>query len=169
MPSLWGSKKDDDPDSEAGAAAPRNGEQSLSNERTPLLPPPASTGREGFLSPDDPAVCFLSRHSPLLKEAFVAKTNRLTNPQGISVQPVERAFLALLHRPLCGNHLSLVGTAVGIYFRQPTWNARARFWVFRLLVHYFDFGSSTRRATILLNSLQSGTGNMSCHRRYFVD
>ena len=65
MPSLWGSKKDDDPDSDAGTAATNNGEPSAfqprpsedANERTRLLPPPAATGREGFLSPDDPAVC----------------------------------------------------------------------------------------------------------------
>lgn len=63
MPSLWGSKKDDDPDSET--AATNDGEPSAfqprpsedANERTRLLPPPAATGREGFLSPDDPAVC----------------------------------------------------------------------------------------------------------------
>lgn len=59
MVSLWANKKDDDPDSRRGVAADEEeGSQSRisdSNERTRLLPPP-STGRDGFLDPDDPAV-----------------------------------------------------------------------------------------------------------------
>jgi len=62
MVSLWGSKKDDDPE----GAAPQNGESSEhfvqpriseANERTRLLPPPS---QEGYLSPDDPAVSIQS-------------------------------------------------------------------------------------------------------------
>jgi hypothetical protein len=60
MVSLWGNKKDDDPESrrvlatdEEDPAQPRISE---SNERTRLLPPPTAGGREGFLDPDDPAV-----------------------------------------------------------------------------------------------------------------
>ena len=60
MVSLWGSKKDDDPD----AAPSGNGESSdrvahqqprhsEADERTRLIPP----SHEGYLSPDDPAVC----------------------------------------------------------------------------------------------------------------
>ena len=60
MVSLWGSKKDDDP--EDTSARPQNGEQSHAaeprhseaNERTRLLQPPPQS--QGYLSPDDPAV-----------------------------------------------------------------------------------------------------------------
>jgi len=55
---LWGNKKDDD-DEQADEATPTNGErqprQAEVDERSRLLPPPA-TGREGYLDPDDPAV-----------------------------------------------------------------------------------------------------------------
>lgn len=58
MVSLWGSKKNDDPnpplehdDDEAG-----DSRLSQADERTRLLPPPAQGGRDGYLSPDDPAV-----------------------------------------------------------------------------------------------------------------
>ena len=63
MVSLWGSKKDDDPE----PAGTQNGESSdriitnqpprlsEADERTRLLPPPT---REGYLSPDDPAVSY---------------------------------------------------------------------------------------------------------------
>jgi len=59
MVSLWGNKKDDDPESRQFVS---NGESSAepriseANERTHLLPPSSAAGREGFLSPDDPAV-----------------------------------------------------------------------------------------------------------------
>lgn len=58
MVSLWGSKKDDDPDAVAsgnGESSERIAQPRLSeaDERTRLLPPPS---REGYLSPDDPAV-----------------------------------------------------------------------------------------------------------------
>jgi len=62
MVSLWGSKKDDDSESgralieEEGNDNVAQSRLSESNERTRLLPPPAATGREGFLDPDDPAV-----------------------------------------------------------------------------------------------------------------
>lgn len=60
MVSLWGSKKDDDPEpgvshdgeSSERIAQPRHSE---ADERTRLLPPPR---HEGYLSPDDPAVSF---------------------------------------------------------------------------------------------------------------
>lgn len=61
MVSLWGSKKDDDP--EADAEQSGNGEQTdppaprqsvEANERTRLLPP--QQPHQGYLSPDDPAV-----------------------------------------------------------------------------------------------------------------
>lgn len=58
MVSLWGSKKDDDP--EDTSVRPQHGESSEhaeprtfeANERTRLLPPPS----QGYLSPSDPAV-----------------------------------------------------------------------------------------------------------------
>jgi len=59
MVSLWGNKQDDDPESRQVVS---NGESSdepriyEANERTRLLPPASAGGREGFLSPDDPAV-----------------------------------------------------------------------------------------------------------------
>lgn len=63
---IWGGAKKDDDEPENGN---RTGENSISqpreseaNERTHLLPPPAA-GREGFLSPDDPAVCQLHSKS----------------------------------------------------------------------------------------------------------
>lgn len=68
MVSLWGSKKDnnnqtDDPRYDNGEAvvthndnmsAPAPRQSSEADERTRLLPPPSR--RDGFLSPDDPAV-----------------------------------------------------------------------------------------------------------------
>jgi hypothetical protein len=63
MVSLWGSKKDDDPEP-AGTQNVESSERIITNqpprnseadERTRLLPPPT---REGYLSPDDPAVSF---------------------------------------------------------------------------------------------------------------
>jgi hypothetical protein len=57
MVSLWGSKKDNDNAADEsridvpGEAPPRHSE---ADERTRLLPPPSR--RDGFLSPDDPAV-----------------------------------------------------------------------------------------------------------------
>ncbi|KAI9745223.1 MAG: hypothetical protein M1818_001501 [Claussenomyces sp. TS43310] len=61
MVSLWSTKQNDDPSpplhhdpDEAGEAPPRN--STTMDERTRLLPPPSQGGREGFLSPDDPAV-----------------------------------------------------------------------------------------------------------------
>ncbi len=64
MVSLWGSKKDENPEAD-GQNGGQNGESSdpasqprpsEADERTRLLPPP----REGYLSPDDPAVSVLS-------------------------------------------------------------------------------------------------------------
>lgn len=62
MVSLWGSKKDEDPEARRPVSAGQPSEPHLSeaDERTHLLPPPTAGGREGFLSPDDPAV---SHHS----------------------------------------------------------------------------------------------------------
>ena len=66
MVSMWGSKKDDDAEQEPshdgessqhGQQAPRHSEEA--NERTQLLPP----NREGYLSPDDPAVGQAIPHS----------------------------------------------------------------------------------------------------------
>lgn len=65
MVSLWGSKNDGE-DREDGDATPTNGEESRQHshrqsggrdpdERTRLLPP----HNDGFLDPDDPAVCVL--------------------------------------------------------------------------------------------------------------
>lgn len=65
MVSLWGSKKDEDLEARPPVDENGDGESSghvsqarisESNERTRLLPPPTAGGREGFLSPDDPAV-----------------------------------------------------------------------------------------------------------------
>jgi len=61
MVSLWGSKKDDDAEARTTVSNGESSEQprlSEANERTRLLPPPAA-GREGFLSPDDPAVSLI--------------------------------------------------------------------------------------------------------------
>jgi len=79
---IWGgAKKDDDPED---VSIRNNGERSIPNqpreveadERTNLLPPPA-TGREGFLSPDDPAVSQLhpSVTSPSLIKLQVSPYN----------------------------------------------------------------------------------------------
>ncbi len=70
MVSLWGTKNDDDDDrleSQDGETTPTNAGDSRqiprrsggddADERTRLLPP----RREGFLSPDDPAVSVSSR------------------------------------------------------------------------------------------------------------
>lgn len=58
MVSLWGSKKDDDAEAVSSGDPSEQPRLSEANERTRLLPPPAG-GREGFLSPDDPAVSFI--------------------------------------------------------------------------------------------------------------
>ncbi len=61
MVSFWGSKKDDNQDSAAhdseqsdSPPVPRHSE---ADERTRLLPPPATVPPAGYLTPDDPAVC----------------------------------------------------------------------------------------------------------------
>jgi len=63
MVSLWGSKKDDDPEP-AGTQNGGSSDRIIANqpprlseadERTRLLPPPT---HEGYLSPDDPAVSY---------------------------------------------------------------------------------------------------------------
>jgi pimeloyl-ACP methyl ester carboxylesterase len=64
MVSLWGTKKkNNDPEgrttdspAESSISQPRTSE---ADERTRLLPPPATGGRDGYLSPDDPAVSSL--------------------------------------------------------------------------------------------------------------
>lgn len=64
MVSLWGSKKEDDPErrsshngdgeSSRSDERPRHSTSSEADERTRLIPP--SEPHEGYLSPDDPAV-----------------------------------------------------------------------------------------------------------------
>lgn len=54
---IWRGAKDDDPENVSNRNGERSGNDQAgqADERTHLLPPPA-TSREGFLSPDDPAV-----------------------------------------------------------------------------------------------------------------
>ena len=133
MASLWGSKKDDDP--EHSSARPHNGEHSAehaepraseANERTRLLqrPPPS----QGYLSPDDPAVSSSSKfryslHSGRYSTCSALDDSVLTILTGIPVQPLERTVLALLHRTIRHLNLPLVGPAVGLHIHQSTWNA----------------------------------------------
>jgi hypothetical protein len=129
------------------------------DERTRLLPPPP----HGYLSPDDPAASypFLSE---LNRNKFLEKLRNLSSQllrtceslanelKGISVQPLERTILALLHCALHHHKLSLVGAAVGIYLRGLTWIALARFWLLRFLIHDLDVRTSPDRPPILLNT-----------------
>ena len=146
------------------------------DERTRLLPPPS----HGYLSPDDPAASYpflseLNRNKVLEKlrnlssqllRTCEAVANELT---GISVQPLERTILALLHCALHHHKLSLVGAAVGIYLRGLTWIALARFWLLRFLIHDLNFGTSPDRPPILLNTFQGRSGNVLGHRCHIVD
>ena len=163
----WVSKKDENEQRTVDAPA-QNGESSdqahtrnsvEADERTRLLPPPP----HGYLSPDDPAVSYpflseLNRNETLgklgnpssqLLRTCEALANELT---GISVQPLERTILALLHCALHHHKLSLVGAAVGIYLRGLTWIALARFWLLRFLIHDLDVRTSPDRPPILLNT-----------------
>lgn len=168
MVSLWGSKKDDDP--EDTSARPQNGGESSehaeprvseADERTRLLPPPS----QGYLSPDDPAVSSppwrMIQFLPLLLNE--CQRIGLSMWTGISVQPLERTILALLHSPLHLHNFPLVGLAVGICLHQPTWNALSRLWLLRFLIHNLDTWSSSDCPPVLLDAVQGWPDNMSGH------
>ena len=120
MVSLWGSKssnpKDEDgDDTQDDGAGERGGESSRNtsshrqehrqpDERSRLLP-----RNEGYLSPDDPAVC-LSQMNQL--------AGRLTDHTGLSLQPLERSCPQILLRSLLGPHIPLVDSPSRIDLRQ---------------------------------------------------
>ncbi|RDW74068.1 putative mitochondrial integral membrane protein [Coleophoma crateriformis] len=151
---MWGSKKDDSDDpaevrNENGdsgeAAAPRLSE---ADERTHLLPP--APPREGYLSPDDPAVCF----NPS------ATTSKLTCVTGLALQPLERTVPPILHGALCHHNLLMVGPAPGLDLRQPTWDALERFGFLRLLIYDPDPWPTHCGTAVLLDSFQGSANNI---------
>ena len=125
MVSLWSGKKDDgDEEGENGTAAqstshsqiPRQSEDAT--ERTHLLhPPPHAPNRgDGYLDPDDPAVCwtrFAIQHELMLT--------------GLPIQPLVRQSSTVLRGALPHDHVLVVGAALRLHLRQPATDALSRF------------------------------------------
>src|ERR1051326_2317478 len=68
--------------------------------------------------------------------AFYGCLSRLTRHSlpGLSVQPVDRSFDALLHDPVPIHNLCLVGSPTGVDIRLATGNAFSRFRILRLRI-----------------------------------
>jgi hypothetical protein len=130
MGSLWGSKKDgedhEDRDEE-GQEEPRatsshsqpSRRSEDTNERTRLLPRQDQSA--GYLSPDDPAVSFL---------CVCGIYQLLMLSIGVSIQPVERASVAMVRSSIPYDHLPVVGTTLCIPIRQSSEDALKRIRIF---------------------------------------
>ncbi|KFY90535.1 hypothetical protein V500_05152 [Pseudogymnoascus sp. VKM F-4518 (FW-2643)] len=96
------------------------------DEHTRLLPQPSTRdGREGFLSPDDPAV-------------------------SIAIQPLERVVHAILLYFITVYHLPLVGTPPRQYLRESARLALSRLRLLRLILYESIPWKPDRRPPILL-------------------
>lgn len=126
-------------------------------ERTRLLdrprPPPNS---DGYLDPDDPAVC-----SPVFIQSVY-----LTIP-GIAIQPLDGSRYALPDHPLPRHHLLVVGTIAGIHLRLPSWPTHPRIRFLRLCLHMSNPRQSPRRNHLLRYPCQRSAHHNSHHRRTF--
>ena len=159
MKSLWGQKKDDPArleessrghNEDSGNAPVRAYHEPT--ERTRLLPP---ENNQGYLSPDDPAVCSSSHSSCLYRRA---KNDHL----GISVQSMERACFAGTVPASSGSELCVVDVPFSVHLRQPTAPAFAGLRFLRILVYHISHGIFGSRLALLLRAVQAHD-NMGQH------
>ncbi len=158
MVSLWGSKNngngDDQPRSRdvspADGEGSRDGTQRYRDpdERSRLLPPPPR--RDGYLDPDDPAVC-LSYPSYMVDT--VRKADHLN--LGLALQPMERTSAPLLDAILPHHHLHLVVDLTRIYLCISTVHGLSGFWLLQLRIHYPYCSEPSHHRHVLLDSVQS--------------
>ena len=152
MSSLWGSKKDGNDEThqngdqeEAESSRPATGRQPDRrdpDERTRLLPP----RNDGYLDPDDPAVCILRF------EGFLTANRQLI---GISLQLMECQSSSLFLNPPPRHQLPVVGGSTRLNFREPSWIKYSWIWLLRLLIHYRHRSEPTHRNPLLLHTFQS--------------
>lgn len=157
MVSLWGSKNngngDDQPRSRdvspADGEGSRDGSQRYRDpdERSRLLPPPR---RDGYLDPDDPAVC-------LSYLSYIPETVRKADHLnlGLALQPMERTSSPLLDAILPHHHFHLVDYPTRIHLRVATVLELSGFWLLQLRIHYPHRGEPPHHYPILLDSIQS--------------
>lgn len=153
MGSLWGSKNNDEEERPLSRDAEPSFRQEAAppheaDERTRLL----QQNRDGYLSPDDPAV---SIHS------FLCKVEGFSTCAGLAVQSLECPISQIFHRPLLGYILPLVGTTSSLNLRQPARNALAWIRILRFLLHQFDSWKSSDCPVVLLHAIKGCSSGMS--------